>query len=341
MRSNDRFDFDDNGDDDEEDNGFDLAAGFDEDRDPDLDDELDDDASIAERCEGARVDDAQGRASGLLTGLLAGLPTEFPTDPAVIEDLALLNVELLRRLVRDTLVRRQLGRCDPWKLTPFQLREVALELARTQSGRRQTLMERIARPWRMSHTELTLRLAVHLVRERIVTSTVRVSVAPAELVRRRHPWFDIPGFLERYQAVPGTVDPHNPVYSQYHVPGVDHDIQLERDRGQGSIVADVGPGSRLIVHACPGPVHNSRSSREHMVLRLGVGAALTKYEATDDDIVVLAVPRSPRMQQLVHDALERPAIRSSRLSLVLVDRADRVDGLPFPGRYEPPALELA
>jgi hypothetical protein len=122
MRSNDRFDFDDNGDDDEEDNGFDLAAGFDEDRDPDLDDELDDDASIAERCEGTRVNDAQAGASGLLTGLLAGLPTEFPTDPAVIEDLALLNVELLRRLVRDTLVRRQLGRYDPWRLTPFQLR---------------------------------------------------------------------------------------------------------------------------------------------------------------------------------------------------------------------------
>ena len=61
----------------------------------------------------------------------------------------------------DTLVRRRLGRWDAWKLTPFQLREVALELARTQSGRRQTLMERIARPWRMSHTELTLRLAAY------------------------------------------------------------------------------------------------------------------------------------------------------------------------------------
>src|SRR4051812_22871366 len=99
MRTYDDFDPDD----DNASNTFDLAAEPDDAEDEDAYDDDD----FADRCAPPPIGEMRTESMASAAAVAAAAnATELPTDPELIEDLSLLNVDLLRRLVDDCLTRR-------------------------------------------------------------------------------------------------------------------------------------------------------------------------------------------------------------------------------------------
>lgn len=189
---------------------------------------------------------------------------------------------------------------------------------------------------RMTHTEITLRLALHLLREEMTTSDVHVALIGREVTRRRNTLFDVGHFL----SVHGCTWDGAPVdaFARFAVDGARHALRIVPDRGQGSVVAEIGPGSRLVVHATSGPTVSWKHSREDAYLRNALASALARFDVGTDDLLAVALPRSPRMRRIVRRARTMPRLVATGISLVLVDAIGEVDGLPLPGKYRPPSL---
>lgn len=226
------------------------------------------------------------------------------------------------------------------------------ELASEQRGRHETKLQRAADPWRMSHTELSLRLAVHLLREDIVTTDITIALSGREVTRYKRPLFAVETFFTRYGGgrVPGkSLDgpppggrrrPSKQAYGHWRITGSRHDIVLTRRAQEGSITAGIGPGARLVVHAAAGPTRNLKSRTEADILSRALGTALTRYKLQELDILVVALPRSPRMRLLVERARAEPRVVATGVSIALVSTVGDVDGLPFPTRIPPAVFDI-
>lgn len=251
-----------------------------------------------------------------------------------------LSLGALRELVWQGLRRRHRSTDRVMEMYPEELVALARQLNADQPGKRETQLQRIAHPWRMCHTELCLRVAVHLLREDLVTTDVTIALTGREMTRYGRPMFDVKRFFARYAGakLPGGKLAGSRVESpvgRWRIPGSPHDIVLTRQRWAASIVAGLGPGSRIIVHAYPGPTRRTSGGVEAHVLARAIGAALMRYDLTDVDIPVVAVPRSPRMRALVERVRSSPRIAAAGLSIALVSTIGEVEGLPFPARPKP------
>jgi hypothetical protein len=253
--------------------------------------------------------------------------------------------EEIRKTDSDTLdsrVRRLLRRIygnsreGPKWFNDQQLRKVARELAMSQAAGMLPRRMAIVNEWRMCQTEVCLRLAHYLLVHDMVTSNVSVALSGREVTRQERPMFDIRRFMADRGAPTTAVlaDGYGLYQSRYRF-----GIQVVKDMGAGDVVAELAPGSKLIVQASPGPVRNTRGSIEHAVLRSVIGTALTRADVGEDDVLAVAVPRSPRMRQVVKAIRNAPRLIPTRLSIVLVASSGEIDGLSLLRSYEAPELE--
>jgi hypothetical protein len=250
-----------------------------------------------------------------------------------------LNLGALRELVWEGLRRRHKSTDHVMEFHRDELLAIARQLAADQRGKRETKLQRIVNPWRMCHTELALRVAVHLLREDLVTTDITIALHGREMTRYGRPMFDVKRFLARYGGgqLPGS-KPNSPE-GRWRIAGSPHDIVLTRERGAASLVAGLGPGSRIFVHAYPGPTRRTSGGIEGHVLARAIGAALMRWDLEDLDIAVVALPRSPRMRVLVDRVRGSRRIAAAGLSIALVDTVGEVEGLPFPSRPAPAVFD--
>jgi hypothetical protein len=186
----------------------------------------------------------------------------------------------------------------------------------------------------MCQTQVCLSLAFHLLQEDLVTSDVTVAISGREVTRSLRPTFDIPKFMRHRGGTTASVPPNG--CCRYAFRARRFGIVMVRDTGQGDVLAELAPGCRLIIYAAPGPLRDTQSSREHSLLRNAIGIAVSRVHVTALDVLAVAVPRSPRMRQLVAEMRVAPRVVAAALSLVTVAQAGAVDGLPLLGRYVPP-----
>lgn len=262
-------------------------------------------------------------------------------DPDAVEDAILhANPRALAALVREAEKRvgKKFDINTHWR-TIEDLRLVARQLAAAQTSKRETRLQHIVNPWRMSQTEVSLRLAAHLVKHDMVTSDVSVHLSVREITRYRHPMYYIHGFMKAHGAtlVAGERYP----YGTYAVAGARQGIRIAEVSDEGSVIAEIGPGSRLIVDAFAGPTRNTPGSLEHVTLRRALGTALMRTNVGREDLLAVALPRSRRTRKLVNSALESPRVAATGISIVTVGPNDQIDGLPLPGPYRPPELSDA
>src|SRR4051812_1161079 len=123
-------------------------------------------------------------------GVVRPLTEEEEAEEAEHE-LRNMSLSALRELVWEGLRRRHESTDDVMDLPRAALLTIARQLAQNQAGKRETKLQRIVNPWRMCHTELALRVAVHLLGEDLVTTDVTIALTGREMTRYGRPLFDI------------------------------------------------------------------------------------------------------------------------------------------------------
>jgi hypothetical protein len=217
---------------------------------------------------------------------------------------------------------------------PLQATAVVLEARRHRAIRKEKKsLSPHPRVWlssdRMTQTETSLRVAFHLVARAHVTSDVSITISGVELARTGRPKFPVAAYLAENGWHPETKGKE--WRTVYWKEGTSLGLRLSSDRSAWRVVAEIGPGARVLVYTVGGTLSETRSRSEYGPLGTVVQRAMLLGGVGPDDLVLGVVPRSKRSRLMVSRYKENRQILGSGLSLCTVDRAGSMTGLPFPG----------
>jgi hypothetical protein len=120
-------------------------------------------------------------------------------------------------------------------------------------------------------------------------------------------------------------------------------MRIHSRSGIGDVVALVGP-HRLRAECKKGPLVAKAGNPEYPRLREALGQILTVEAVDAADVLVAAVPDSPKFRQLAAMWLQRPLMRRVGIKIALVARDGSVRGLEematAPGEHGPPGTHL-
>jgi hypothetical protein len=181
---------------------------------------------------------------------------------------------------------------------------------------------------KMSEAEVSLRLAFYLVERRLVASDVAVAIDGAQVQTAGTVHFPMADFLNGYGC---TRTEGLESWQGHYSLGVEHCVRIHSAPGQGDVVARLKTGHTLRVESKKGPLTRSKSSQEYPLLREALGQLLTIERVEPDDILAVAVPKSPKFDELVGRWRKAPLIHRFGIRLLTVGRDGSVDGLgPVP-----------
>jgi len=92
-------------------------------------------------------------------------------------------------------------------------------------------------------------------------------------------------------------------------------------------VAKLRSGRTLRVECKKGSLERTKSSAEYPLLREAIGQLLTIEQVNDDDMLAVAVPESPKFQELATRWREAPLIKKLGIKILTVGQDGSVDGL--------------
>jgi hypothetical protein len=178
----------------------------------------------------------------------------------------------------------------------------------------------------MTQTEVSLRLARHLLAQKLVTTDVSVALTGYELTRRLRPRFPV----ERYLTQRGFVrqEALDDWRGTYLLKGAEHPLRLHTEPDAGDVVATLTSGRRLVAQVSRGHLEATRSPAEHKLLRGAIARAITLESAERDDLLAAVVPRSKRFRELARRWRAAEGVLRAGLLILTVDRAGLVDGFP-------------
>ena len=178
---------------------------------------------------------------------------------------------------------------------------------------------------KMPEAEVSLRLAFFLIAKGLVSSAVRVSIDGAQVQTNDTVHFPIIEFLLSY----GWSAPYSQTSFQgrYRHSQFALQIELNAKPGKGDVVASLVTGQRLWVECKKGPLIQIKSSQEYSLLREAVGQLLTIEEVGESDVLAVAVPSSPKFEELAERWRAAPLVKRLHLSILTVNRNNEVNGL--------------
>ena len=103
---------------------------------------------------------------------------------------------------------------------------------------------------------------------------------------------------------------------------------IDSESGTGDVVARLTTGKQLRVECKKGPLVRSRSNPEYVLLHEALGQILTIAEANVDDLLAVAVPSSPKFEELAERWRSAPLVKALGLAILTVNRNGVVRGLP-------------
>ena len=177
---------------------------------------------------------------------------------------------------------------------------------------------------KMSEAEVSLRLAFYLLSQDLVTSEVSVAIDGAQVRTQDLVHFPIAEFLEVSGCERSAVA--NAWQGSYIWGAGRGRIRIHSSPGQGDVVATLRSGHTLRVESKKGPLMRSKSSQEYPLMREALGQLLTISSVSEDDILAIAVPKSPKFDELAARWRKAPLIERFGIRLLTVDRENRVEG---------------
>lgn len=177
---------------------------------------------------------------------------------------------------------------------------------------------------KMSEAEVSLRLAFYLVRHDLVDSDVAVAIDGAQVQTAGAIHFPIEDFLQSSGCA--ALTPGASWQGTYRMDAV-RCVRIHSSSGQGDVVARLRTGHNLRVESKKGPLARSKSSQEYPLLREAIGQLITIAHVEPHDVLAVAVPKSPKFDELVRRWRHAPLIRQFGIRLLTVSRDGDVDGL--------------
>jgi hypothetical protein len=176
---------------------------------------------------------------------------------------------------------------------------------------------------RMSEAEVAIRLAERLLQLPGAGSHAEVAIdgAVIEIAGRRI--FDIEGFLATQQwklaRQHGQRSWHG-IYGRRL-----QELHISSASGTADVVLQLG-NRRAVAECKGGPLVKKPGNPEHRILKEALGQALI-WNGLPHDLVMVAVPDTPRFRKVVSEWQQRPLVRLTGIQIALVAQSGTVSGV--------------
>jgi hypothetical protein len=178
----------------------------------------------------------------------------------------------------------------------------------------------------MPEAEVSLRLAFWLLERNIAFELVEVAIDGAQVKTVDTVHFDLPGFMRQCGWAKRPVG--DAWQCDWTNSAKSATVRIHSNPGCGDVVAKLTSGHSLRAECKKGPLVRSKSSQEYPLLREALGQLLTIAEVSDDDLLAVAVPHSPKFQELAQRWRQAALIRRFGIHILTVDQAGNVFGFP-------------
>ena len=180
---------------------------------------------------------------------------------------------------------------------------------------------------RMPEAEVSLLLAFYLLNQPHSRGVAEVAIDGAQVRVGENEIFPITSFLSDFGWTQVDQQGQNDWQGLYEKD--ETRLRIHATPGVGDVVTTVGT-TRVRAESKGGPLVRRPGGRELPILRGALGQLLTVEQVEDGDVMVAAVPYSPKFKSLADDWRYRPLVADSQIEIVLVNRDDgNVEGLAF------------
>jgi hypothetical protein len=177
---------------------------------------------------------------------------------------------------------------------------------------------------RMPEAEVTLRLAFHLLELAGSQGVAEAAIDGAQVKVHGAEIFPIVPFLADTGWKQVEQIGKNDWQGWYEKE--EQRLRIDARPGVGDVVVAVG-SKRIRAECKGGPLIKKRGSPEYRILRGALGQVITVEQVSANDILVVAIPHTPRFRKLADKWRERPLVVRSGIQIVLVDRDGTVEWL--------------
>jgi hypothetical protein len=179
---------------------------------------------------------------------------------------------------------------------------------------------------KMPEAEVSLRLAFHLIERGLTASDVQVAIDGAQVKTTNTVHFGIAEFLRGLEWFkPATDDIWQGTYAHARYRPK---VVIHSEPGRGDVVTVLIDGRTLRVECKKGPLVRSKSSQEYPLLREAMGQLLTIECVGERDLLAVAVPSSPKFEELARRWRQAPLISRFGICILTVGRDNQISGLP-------------
>lgn len=177
---------------------------------------------------------------------------------------------------------------------------------------------------KMPEAEVSLRLAFFLIQNGLTSDDVEVAIDGAQVKTAEKVHFQIKEFLisEGWQKA----KPFDSWQGDYTNPRFQQKVCIHSMPGKGDVVANLSSGKRLRVESKKGPLAKRKGSREYPLLREALGQILTVDEVAGNDLFAVAVPNSPKFEELADRWRKSPLVKKCAIMILTVGRNNNVKG---------------
>ena len=177
---------------------------------------------------------------------------------------------------------------------------------------------------KMSEAEVSLNLALFLIRNKLVVSDVFVALDGAQIKTENTTYFHIEDFMKKNNC--DFIDVQKEWRGTYRISGFEKKLIVHTTAGKGDVVARLIDGSNLRVESKKGDLKQTKGSKEYPLLREAIGQLMTFEEYTENDKLAVAVPYSSKFEELTSRWKDAPLIKKLKIRFLLVRKDGRVEG---------------
>jgi hypothetical protein len=167
----------------------------------------------------------------------------------------------------------------------------------------------------MPEAEVSVRLAFWLIQNQMAAGDVDVAIDGAQVKVGDTVHFDLSGFLQSADWRKRGTD-NSKWQDIYQHADYSSKIRIHSSPGKGDVVVPLRTGHTLRVECKKGPTTRSKSSAEYPLIREALGQLLTVQEIGDNDILAVAVPFSPKFDELATRWREATLIRKFGIKIL-------------------------
>lgn len=167
----------------------------------------------------------------------------------------------------------------------------------------------------MQEAEVSLRVALYYIQNRLTNRDVTVSIDGAHIKTSEMIHFDIWSFLNDNRCTKTEGNPDR-WQGRYQVSGCPERIIISSKPGIGDVNVWLLDGKKLYVESKKGK--ENKSGQEYPLMREAIGQLMTVPVLTDDVIPVVAVPYSKKSVELAGRWSEYPQMQHVGIKFLLV-----------------------